>query len=535
METNEVAEQLSAQFDALVAEHGAVEGTGPAATKTRLELAARIEEIRVAHAEALTPVEPVEEIAPLAEVVTPDAVISPEGVVTPVDAPAPVEAGDRELMLAAEAGHAGGAPAPSAPVTTATVMPLIRASTGESIVDPSVLANDYKSALSSTSSGKVEIWRASRRHSGLPEMTQDMTQTEMARVVGILPDATVSRAECDPCNELARTIEAPSCTSNETFLNAWMPKVQMDDFCEFKVKLPTQPVAPDFFEWAYSECDDEGKEHTGLVVDGAIVDYDPKNEDTWKPVTGTDVAKSKATVVKLRSQGYIRKFERGQDLCDPAGLVRATQEDTALFEKAKDVAVLNAFSTYANAFGHAFTFDGTAYANPQAALVDMLAEILPSAGQNFGVNFADATLILPSACLKKFAVTRFESVSDNLAASTESILADCGLGSIVSTDCTLGEPDKYLGSPGEAVAIVPECEKTFDIFVAFRESWRQGQGPGARGVVAGSDEKNLRGNCRLAMVEDDLVNFPIGCLSAMQITATLKFNGGHVLGSDPRC
>lgn len=375
------------------------------------------------------------------------------------------------------------------------------------------------------------VWESRRWSDETPVMTNQASALYGAEAMGLV--GNINRA--DACNP--RFINEPEyCVAPESEAQAWIPKFAMDGECEVKTKDPENSVAPTFFEWAYSETlGDPAAEKTGLVVGGDVpAPYDSADEATWKPVSALTTTCTENTW-RLRSVGYIREIGRGQDLCDPAAVARAMAHDTAYLEQNKSQSVINAFDAYATAKSTVHTWAGasaTEFNNPFSSLSYMFGEARPAYEHQYGVDFGDATLFLPSNIAAVMGVARYETINDNTRYTGDAIAEMAGAGDIVYTKqiaMTGGHP---IGTTVPAAILYAGRERVIPMYLSWRGGWRQGQGPGVRGSVT-SDERNLRGNKRLVMVEDDLVNIHLGCLSTVKFTPTLNIQGGHTAGSAP--
>ena len=404
--------------------------------------------------------------------------------------------------------------------------------------DWSNIHEDYAAAVKS--GNNVTVWQAGRYTDDTVQLTSEHSARQAAEIMGITGNLDLRKA--DNCPDAQFINDTPICLSLDDELQTWIPKFAMSDTCVVKVRAPIAPGSPTIFEWAYREADptDSDTVKTGLVntSTGAITQYDPDDTATWKPLTTTALACTPIEY-KLRSVGYIRDIERGLDLCDAAELERQIGQDSAYLAQSKSASIIAAMNAQATASSNAHTFDAvggitdTAFANASSALAWLMAEVLPVKAKENGVDMSNATLIAPRSIAALMAVARYESLVDNTLMTMEALGEAAGVGSVLTTDgisVTGG-----VGSPvPTAVLSTVGRTRTFDIYVAQRSGWRQGQGPGVRGGVE-RDERNLRGNKRMAIVEDDLVNIPVGCLPVVRFTVTVCFVGGHAAGATVAC
>lgn len=501
------------------------------------EFAARTEEIVIELDDELT----IPEAAPAAEVTEAAPVAEVEAPVVE-DGPQPINDEEKELAMASQAAHeqAENDGSESAPVIdqAALVQPLRRASTGEAInigggveragVDGAgeddwrfQIAKDYKAARKEGG----EVWRSERRSADTPVLEMGTSALRAADIMGL------NRA--DSCNP--RYInDTISCVTTDDAAQEWIPKFAMTDEVEVRTKRTQDPTAPTFFEWAYEE-DFSGTAKTGLVVAGDVpAIYDAATEATWKPVTAltTDCLED---THRLRSVGYIREISRGQDLADPAQVERGIAQDTAFLAQAKAEAVIAAFDADAVATSNVHTFDGVTgspFSNPMAAVSYLFGEAnIPTEKVN-GVSVSDSTLFVPRNIAALMGVARYETIADNTAYTLDVLGQITGAGDVVLTYgiVATGGLVPTTAVPAAIDPVALGRTRVIPMYRAWRDNWRQGQGPGVAGAVT-ADEKNLRGNKRLYMVEDDLVNIPMGCLATQKFTLTLDIVGGHVAGS----
>jgi len=459
------------------------------------------------------------------------------------DGPQPINDEDKELAMASQAAHenADNEDAESAPVIeqASVAQPLMRASTGKAYDTATggiaragmegagsddwrfQMAKDYKSMRNEGG----EVWRSHRRSAETPVLEMGTSALRAADIMGL--------NQADSCNP--RYInDTESCISTDDAAQEWIPKFAMTDEVEVRTKRSQDPTAPTFFEWAYEE-DFSAVIKTGLVVAGDVPNvYDSATESTWKPVTALTTACLEDTH-RLRSVGYIREIGRGQDLADPAQVERGLAQDTAFLAQAKAEAVIAAFEADVVASSTTHTFDGvtgTPFTNPMAAASYLFGEVNIPVEKVHGVSVSDSTLFLPKNIAALFGVARYETIADNTAYTVDKLQEIAGSGSVVLTSgiVATGGLVPTDAVPADIDPVALGRTRVIPMYRAYRSNWRQGQGPGVAGAVT-NDEKNLRGNKRLYMVEDDLVNIPFGCLATEKYTLTLDILGGHAIGS----